>query len=66
MRTKTREWLDNNQYIFTFDNPEVQTARVNVKLEQADIRMLEPKDHQPPYTEKRMKIGFAILGMGRA
>ena len=66
MSTKTREWLDNNQYIFTFDNPEVKTARVNVKLEQADIRMLEPKKHQPPYTEKRMKIGFAILGMGKA
>jgi len=66
MSTKTREWLDNNQDIVTCDNPEGQTARGHVKLEQADMRMLEPKDHQPPYTEKRMKIGFAILGMGRA
>ena len=66
MTTKSREWLDNNQHIFVFDNPEVKSTRVNVKLEQGDIRMLNPDEHHPPYNEKRTKMGFVILEMSKA
>ena len=59
--------------MFAFNNPEVSSARVNIRIEQQDIRMLpstnkqgESVPYQPPYNEKRNKIGFAVLKMSNA
>lgn len=30
---KNQEWLENDQYIYTYENPMVKTVRVNVKFE---------------------------------
>lgn len=56
--------------MFEFKNPEVKSARLNIRLEQPDIRMLPQHPagaaFQPPYNDKRIKIGFAVLEMGKA
>lgn len=43
----------------------VKTVRVNIKLEQEDIRMTNGGDLFPPFTQKRMKIGFVIIEMSK-
>lgn len=43
----------------------VKTVRVNVKLEQEDIRMTSGGDMFPPFIDKRMKVGFVIIEMSK-
>lgn len=58
--------MQNRQYTFQFDNPLVKSLRVNIKLEQADTRMLESNQLSPPFSETRTKIGFVVLEMAKA
>jgi hypothetical protein len=66
LSTKTQEWLENNQYVFTFKNPLVKTVRVNIDIEQEDIRMTESEALFPPVSAKRMKIGCVVIRMSNA
>jgi hypothetical protein len=54
------------QYYYTFDNPEVKNVRVNVILEQEDLRMMKAGALFPPFSEKRMKIGLVVIEMSKA
>jgi len=66
LSTKNQEWLDNEKYYYTFENPEVKNVRVNITLEQEDIRMMNAGALFPPFTEKRLKIGFVVIEMSKA
>ena len=67
MSAKSGEWLENNQYVFTFDNPEVKTVQVNVHIEQVDIRIPgQDQEMAPPFNKKRSKVGFCVLEMSKA
>ena len=65
LSTKTGEWLENNQFIFTFNNPAVEFCQVNIQLEQMDIRIPSEDDNaqNPPFNPKRKKIGFCVIQM---
>lgn len=62
---KNQEWLENNQFIYLFDNPTVKTCRVMVQMEQEDVRMTKADKHNPPFNSVRTKIGFVIIEMSK-
>lgn len=65
LSAKSQEWLQNKQYVFTLNNPDVNSIRVNVTLEQTDMRMTDTNE-SPSYSGKRIKIGLVIIEMSKA
>lgn len=66
LTNKTQEWLQNKQYTFTFSAPLQLECRVNILLEQVDMRMLESRTVQPPYSAKMPQLGLIVLEMSKA
>lgn len=58
---KNSAWLNNKQYIFTFENPLVKEIKVTAVLTQHDPRFVTSL--HPPYKEQRVQIGFIVLKM---
>ena len=46
---KNTNWLNNKQYIFTFENPLVQEVKVTAILQQSDPRFISTL--RPPYKD---------------
>ena len=62
---KNLDGLLNNQFIFSFNNPLVKKIRVNVKLEQTDVRLADG-NVVPPITPNRIKLGLLIIEMSNS
>lgn len=60
---KNANWLNNKQYIFTFENPLVKEIKVTAILTQYDPRFVTTL--HPPYKEHRVQIGLIVLRMGK-
>jgi hypothetical protein len=58
---KNVSWLNNKQYVFTFENPLVKEIKVTAVLSQNDPRLISTL--HPPYKEQRVQIGFIVLKM---
>jgi len=62
---KNLDGLLNNQFIFSFNNPLVKKIRVNIKLEQTDLRLADG-NVVPPITPNRIKLGLLIIEMSNS
>ena len=60
---KNPNWLNNKQYIFTFENPLLKEIKVTAVLSQSDPRFISSL--HPPYKEHRVQIGLVVLKMGK-
>ena len=66
LSSSSTDWLKNKQFTFTFTDPLQKSCRVNILLEQSDMRMLESTEVQPPYSSKMPKIGIVIIEMSKS
>lgn len=58
---KNMNWLQNKQYVFTYENPLAKEIKVSMTLTQNDPRFV-PILH-PPYKEHRVHMGFIVMKM---
>lgn len=60
---KNSNWLNNKQYIFTYDNPMVKEIKVTIVLQQDDPRFISLL--HPPYKDHRVQIGLMVIKMSK-